>query len=323
MTSDARTELAALRRRRIAVLFGGWSAERAISIKSATAVRAALRRLEIPHTAVDLTPRIVDSLRRRKINLAFLTTHGTVGEDGRLQGLLDVLGIPYTGSGVLASALAMHKPTAKRLFESAGLATPRWTVLRKSDFTGSPSPALLASLLPPLRLPLVIKPASQGSAVGVALARTTAAFRAGLAASWRLEPEALVEEYVPGTEITVGLLGDRLLPVVEILPAHAFYDFHSKYAVGGSRHVIPARVSAAAQKKAQELAAGAFHVLGCRHVGRVDLIVDRRGHPTVLEVNTLPGMTGTSLLPDAARAAGMDFDALVRTLLSLALRDGT
>ncbi len=305
--------ISALRRRRIAVLFGGPSSERAISIRSANAVRAALRRMGIPHQAMDLTPRVCEPLRRHKINLAFLTTHGTLGEDGRLQGLLDVLGIPYTGSGVMASALAMHKPTAKRLFQSAGLATPPWAVLPKGE-----------AVLPRdagLSLPLVVKPASQGSAVGITLARTMAAFRAGLQKSWRLEDDALVEAYVPGTEITVGLLGDQILPVVEILPAHAFYDFHSKYAPGGSRHILPARLAPAVQHKAQEMAAMAFHALGCRHVGRVDLIVDKRGRPTLLEVNTLPGLTDTSLLPDAARAVGLDFDALVVRLLDLAARE--
>jgi D-alanine-D-alanine ligase len=308
-----KSALLALRRRRIGVLFGGPSSERAISIRSASAVRAALRRWGIPHHAMDLTSRVGDPLRRHKINLAFLTTHGTLGEDGRLQGLLDVLGIPYTGSGVLASALAMHKPTAKRIFQSVGLATPRWTVLQKGERV-SPRERGLS-------LPLVIKPASQGSAVGITLARTPGEFRAGLAKSWRLEDEALVEEYVPGTEITVGLLGDRILPVVEIVPAHAFYDFHSKYAPGGSRHILPARLPVSVQKKAQEMAVKAFHALGCRHMGRVDFIVDKKGNPTLLEVNTLPGLTDTSLLPDAARAVGLSFDELVLTLLSLALAD--
>lgn len=306
-------DLSVLRRRRIAVLFGGPSSEREISLRSAAAVRGALRRLGLPHKALDLTPRVGETLRREKINLAFLTTHGTFGEDGRLQGLLDLLRIPYTGSGVRASALAMHKPTAKQLFCQAGLATPRWGVVRKGSDV---SPRALG-----LSLPLVIKPASQGSAVGVTVARTPAAYRAGLAASWRVEDEALVEEYVPGTELTVGFVGDRILPVVEIVPSHSFYDFHSKYAPGGSRHLIPARISPSTQRVVQELAVAAFHTLGCRHMGRVDLMVGKNGRPTLLEVNTLPGMTDTSLLPDAARAVGLSFDALVVEILILALRD--
>ncbi|MBK8575810.1 MAG: D-alanine--D-alanine ligase [Elusimicrobia bacterium] len=313
MDSKFTSLLSALRRRRIAVLFGGPSSEREISIRSAAAVRASLRRCGLAHHAIDLSPRVCEPLRRHKINLAFLTTHGTLGEDGRLQGLLDVLGIPYTGSGVLSSALAMHKPTAKRLFQSAGLATPAWAVVHAGDTATARAVGL--------SFPLVIKPASQGSAVGVTVARKSSQLRAGVKTAGRLEKDILLEEYVAGPEITVGLVGDRILPVVEILPAHAFYDFHSKYAPGGSRHLLPARLSPGVQRQAQELAVGAFHVLGCRHVGRVDMIVGPRGQPTLLEVNTLPGLTDTSLLPEAARAVGLTFDALIVTLLGLALRE--
>ncbi|MBK8870568.1 MAG: D-alanine--D-alanine ligase [Elusimicrobia bacterium] len=297
--------------RRVAVLFGGPSSERAISIRTAAAVRRALSRMGLSPIALEVSPRVAESLREHRINLAFLATHGTVGEDGRLQGLLDVLGIPYTGSGVRASALAMHKPSAKRIFQSAGLPTPRWAVVPTGELTTPPRLGL--------RLPLVVKPAEQGSAVGVTVARTLREFQAGLKAAGRVDAEVLVEEYVAGTEITVGLLGDRILPVVEILPQHAFYDFHSKYAPGGSRHILPARLTPAVYRRSQELAVAAFHVLGCRHVGRVDLIVDRRGRPTLLEVNTLPGLTATSLLPEAARAVGLNFAELVGTLLTLAL----
>jgi D-alanine-D-alanine ligase len=301
----------ALRRRRVAVVWGGPSSERAISIRTAAAVRRALSRMGLPHVALEVSPRLADLLRRHRINLAFLATHGTVGEDGRLQGFLDVLRIPYTGSGVLASALAMHKPSAKRIFESAGVPTPRWAVVPAGE---RPTPTSLG-----LRLPLVLKPASQGSAVGVTVARTISEFQDGLKAAGRVDAEVLVEEYVAGTEITVGLLGDRILPVVEILPQHAFYDFHSKYAPGGSRHILPARLTPAVYRRSQELAVAAFHALGCRHVGRVDLMVNRRGQPTVLEVNTLPGLTATSLLPESARAVGLDFEGLVGTLLTSAL----
>lgn len=301
----------ALRRRRVAVLFGGPSSEREISIRTAAAVRRALGRMGLRHTVMEVSPRLPDSLRRERIDLAFLATHGSVGEDGRLQGLLDVLGIAYTGSGVRASALAMHKPSAKRIFQSAGLPTPRWALVPAGERA---TPRQVG-----LGLPLVVKPAEQGSAVGVTVARTLSEFQAGLKAAGRVDPEVLVEEYVSGTEITVGLLGERILPVVEILPQHAFYDYHSKYAPGGSRHILPARLAPAVYCRSQELAVAAFHALGCRHVGRVDLMVDRRGRPTLLEVNTLPGLTATSLLPEAARAVGVNFEDLVGTLLTLAL----
>ncbi len=301
---------AALRRRRIAVLMGGWSAEREISLQSGRAVSVALRRLGLSHRALDVTPDIARALRRHRVDLAFLATHGPFGEDGRLQGLLDVLKIPYTGSGVLASAMAMHKPSAKRIFESANIPTPRGAVLRPRDARRVPFPA-----------PWVVKPASQGSAVGVTVVRRRADLSAALKGAWAFEPEALVEAFVPGAEITVGVLNDRALPVVEIIPQHAFYDFHSKYAPGGSRHVAPARIPDRVRREAQRLALAAHRALGCRHVSRVDLIVGPRGRPVVLELNTIPGMTAASLLPDAARAAGMGFDALVLRILGLALQD--
>lgn len=309
--------LRSLTRRRIAVLAGGWSTEREISLKSGQAVSAAMARLGLRHTVLDLTPDIDQTLRRGRVDLAFLTTHGPFGEDGRLQGLLDLRGIAYTGSGVRASALAMHKPSAKQLFDSAGIDTPRWSVLTAGENGGLSRPP---ARTPPF--PLVLKPASQGSAVGVELVDSAAAWPAALARTFRVENEILAESRVVGTEITVGILEDQALPVVEIIPQHAFYDFHSKYAPGGSRHIVPARLPAAVARRSQKAALAAHRLLGCRHVSRVDLIVDRKGRPWVLEVNTLPGLTDTSLLPDAARAAGSDFDTLVLTLLSLALRDG-
>lgn len=300
----------ALRRRRIAVLQGGWSAERDISLKSGRAVSEALGRMKIQHRPLDLTPDLPRDLRRHRIDLAFLVTHGSIGEDGRLQGLLDVMKIPYTGSGVRASALAMHKPSAKELFRAVGLPVPRGVVRR----TGDTNPRL------PFPYPAVVKPAEQGSAVGVAIAPDPAALRAALRATWKLDAEALVEERLVGPEITVGVLDGEALPVVEIIPQHAFYDFHSKYAPGGSRHIVPARLPLRTAREAQRLAVEAHRALGCRHVSRVDMIVTR-GAPKILEINTLPGLTDTSLLPDAARAAGLSFDALVVHLLRLALRD--
>jgi len=298
-----------LRRRRVGVFWGGPSSERIVSAKSRAAVQASLTRLGVNHVALDLTPHVCERIRQEKINLAFLVTHGAFGEDGRLQGLLDILKIPYTGSGVLASALAMHKPSAKQLFASAGLPTPKWVVLRKGEkwagFSG----------------PLVVKPASQGSAVGVCMVRKGSGLREALTKTWVFDKEALVEKRVVGTEITVGVYDGQSWPVVEIVPKHEFYDFHSKYTKGGSRHVVPARISARSTVLAQELAVKAHNVLGCRHMSRVDMIVDKTGQPTILEVNTLPGLTPTSLFPDAAKAAGMDFDALVVGLLTMALRN--
>jgi D-alanine-D-alanine ligase len=167
----------------------------------------------------------------------------------------------------------------------------------------------------------VVKPASQGSALGVTVVRRASQWRAALASAFALDREVLVEHFVEGTEITVGVLGDRALPVVEIVPTHAFYDFHSKYAKGGSEHIVPARLPAATLKKASALALAAHRALGCRHFSRTDLLVPRGGTPALLEVNTLPGLTDRSLLPDAARAAGLGFDRLILAILGLALAD--
>ncbi|MBL0360228.1 MAG: D-alanine--D-alanine ligase [Elusimicrobia bacterium] len=312
--ADIQRERTLLRRRRLAVLAGGWSAERPIALKSGRAVAAALRRWALPHVFIDVSPNIDRDLRRHRVNLAFLTTHGSFGEDGRLQGLLDLRGVAYTGSGVRASALAMHKPTAKTIFENAGLAVPPGRAVDARALPADPARGVPG--------PWVVKPASQGSAVGVELVDRASDLARAVRRVARWEREVLIERRVTGTEVTVGVLGETALPVVEIIPRHAFYDYHSKYAPGGSRHVVPARIPAASARAAQAAAVAAHRALGCRHVSRVDFIVDRRGRPWLLEVNTLPGLTDVSLLPDATRAAGLDFDGLVLRLLALARRDG-
>ncbi len=270
-----------------------------------------LRRMRIPHAVIDVTRRVSEQLRRARIDVAFLAMHGPYGEDGTLQGALEMMGLPYTGSGVLASATAMHKPTAKRLFQSAGLPTPPWKIVG----AGERNPKI------PFSGPWVVKPASQGSAIGITIVRRKSEWQKALRAAARLEKEVLVEKFVPGTEVTVAVLDQRCLPVIEIVPKHRYYDFYSKYAAGGSRHIIPARLPRAVLKKVSELSLAAFRTLGCRHLARVDLIVPGQGRPQILEVNTLPGLTNTSLFPDAARATGMDFNHLILEMLRMSLRD--
>jgi D-alanine-D-alanine ligase len=308
------TLLKRLRRRKIAVLYGGRSAERPISLKSGAAVRKALKRLGLPHAAVDVSLRVADDLRKNKTDLAFLAVHGPYGEDGTLQGLLEMMRIPYTGCGVMASAVSMHKPTAKKLFQSDGLPTPRGFVVKDAK---APFPHDC-----PIPLPWVVKPASQGSAIGVSFVSDPAEWPAALKAALKDDTEALVEEAIQGDEITVGILGDRALPVVQIIPKHAFYDFYSKYAKGGSRHLVPAQLPDTVQAEASKVALAAFRAVGGRHYGRVDLMVDKGGRPWLLEMNTLPGLTDVSLLPDAAKAAGISFDDLILEMLRMAL-DGT
>jgi D-alanine-D-alanine ligase len=311
-----------LRGRRIGVLMGGTSAERAISLKTGRAIWKSLKSQGFNTCAIDSGPALPEALKKNKINFAYLALHGTGGEDGTVQGLLDWLKIPYTGSGVLASALAMDKAASKRLFDAAKLSTAPWYVLHQPrpltkaertapppDCGGHPKGGMGSRL----GYPVVVKPASQGSAVGVSIVKSAKEWPAALMNAFRYDHAVIVEKFLQGPEITVGVLGTQVLPIIEILPQHnrPFYDFHAKYAPGGSRHILPARISPAAARRASALALKACRVLGTRAVARVDFIVDKRRGPCLLEVNTIPGMTETSLLPDAARAAGIDFDALV------------
>ncbi|MFA5976254.1 MAG: D-alanine--D-alanine ligase [Elusimicrobiota bacterium] len=295
-----------LRGRRIGVLMGGTSAERDISLKTGCAIWQSLKRQGFHAVAIDAAKPLPASLQRHKIDCAYIALHGPGGEDGAVQGLLQWLGIPYTGSGILASALAMDKIASKRLFEAAHLPTAPWFSLQKEELPKS---------LPQAKrfgFPLVVKPVDQGSAIGVSIVRSANEWGPAVRSAARYGSTLLVEKFLSGPEITVGVLGKQTLPVIEIVPCdRSFYDFHAKYAPGGSRHILPASLSAAVSRRASELALAACRVLQVRAVARVDLIVDRKAGPTLLEVNTVPGMTETSLLPDAARAVGMDFDALV------------
>lgn len=289
------------RSRRIAVLLGGTSAEREISLKTGRAIYASLKRQGFRVVAIDAKADLPAQLKKFKINYAFIALHGTGGEDGQVQGLLEWLNIPYSGSGVLASALAMDKAASKRVMAAEGLPLAPGRLLER------------VSPRSPLTLPVVVKPVSQGSAVGVSVVKRPSQWKSAARAALRYGAPALVEAYLQGPEITVGVLGTKVLPIIEILPQHnrSFYDFHAKYAPGGSRHILPARLSPKVWKTCQALALAACQALGTRGAARVDLIVDRRRGPCILEVNTIPGMTETSLLPEAARAAGIDFDALV------------
>lgn len=292
--------------RRVAVLYGGISAEREVSLASGRQVIAALGAAGFAVTPVEVGGDLgaVIAALTPAPDVVFNALHGRFGEDGAIQGVLEWLGIPYTHSGVLASALAMDKEAARRVFAAANLPIAAGRVVSRADLAaGDPLPA-----------PYVVKPLAEGSSVGVTIITEGDNRRAEIAANWRFGPRALVEEFIPGREITVGVLGERALTVTEILPAAGFYDYQAKYAAGGSRHVLPAAIHPAAFEAALATALAAHRALGCRGASRADFRYDdtagEPGRLVLLEVNTQPGLTATSLLPEQAACMGMDFPAL-------------
>lgn len=304
---------------RVGVIFGGWGGERPISILSGQKVLAGLTEAGLDAFPIELTPRDrnLARLRRRlasaRMDAAFNILHGVFGEDGGMQALLDSLGIPYPGSGPVASGLAMQKAYSKLIFEERGIPTARWQALDRR----TPRSRWLSEVKVPL--PCVVKPADSGSALGVSIVRKRSRLAGALETALKSSRWALVERYVAGVEITVGVLEDRALPVTEIVPKNEFYDLEAKYQPGMSDHITPARLPAPVRRRAQRLALEAGRALGCRDFYRVDFIVPGSGVPQVLEVNTLPGMTDTSLFPEAAKAAGIAFPRLLKRLVTIAL----
>jgi D-alanine--D-alanine ligase len=298
---------------RVAVLMGGDSAEREISLKTGAQVMDALdasRYDAFSVDAADLKRLPGDALTAlASADVVFIALHGPGGEDGAIQGFLEWMGLPYTGSGVAASAVAMDKALCKRVLRDAGVSVPRSRLVTRETAEG------VAGEIAP---PLVVKPNRQGSSFGMTIVHDAALLPEAVALALRYDDACLLEEFVDGTEITVAALGNgcpRILPAIEIVPTGEFYDFASKYEEGGSRHIIPARISAAAARTAADYARRCHETLGCRGMSRTDMMV-RGDEVTVLEINTIPGMTRTSLLPDAAAAAGIPFAALLDGLIA-------
>lgn len=297
--------------RRVAVLMGGWGEEREISLRTGEAVAHALTRLGREVHRVLSGPELSDSLRSLSVDAAFVALHGRMGEDGAAQGLLEVLGLPYTGSGVLASALCMDKPMAKKVLRFHNISTPAsYTVA-----LGQIESAL--EIHGDLGYPAVVKPARSGSSFGVSVVREPGELVPALREACRFGEMALVERFIQGREITVAVLGDRSLGSCEIAPARDIFDFDGKYR-GGTRYYLPPRISPTRLANIEALALAAHRALGCRGYSRVDLISSDSDNDLVLELNTLPGMTQTSLLPKIACAAGLSFDALVEAILERA-----
>jgi D-alanine-D-alanine ligase len=304
---------------RIAVLRGGRSAERDVSLRSGAQVEKALRERGHDVTGVDLDLKTWDVLRDGRFDCAFNALHGRLGEDGTVQGMLELLALPYTGSGVLASALCMDKSRANAVMAGAGLHVPEYDELElKSGVSADTVQRLVARF----GLPLVVKPVREGSTIGLTIARDADQVASGLVLAARYDRRVLVQRFAAGTEITVGVLATpdlQVLPTLEIVSDNPVYDYDAKYTAGKSHHIIPARISEAAREAASDAAGRAFTVLGCSGMGRVDIIVDAAGTPWMLEVNTVPGLTELSLLPDAARAAGIKFDELCQRLVDHAI----
>ncbi|MGB8554798.1 MAG: D-alanine--D-alanine ligase [Pseudolabrys sp.] len=295
----------------VAVLMGGWSAEREVSLRSGKACADALERTGYRVSRVDVNPDIAATLRALQPDVALNVLHGRPGEDGTLQGMLEVLGIPYSHSGVLASALAMQKEIAKTVLKAAGVPVPGGMVVSRKD-------AARRHLLP---TPYVIKPVAEGSSVGVFVVREDHKHppQELTRPDWAFGDQILVEPYIPGKELTCAVMGGQALGVIEIVPAVKFYDYEAKYAPGGSKHLLPAPIAEEIYREVQRIALAAHRAIGCRGVTRSDFRYDNGLGGTkglfCLEVNTQPGMTETSLVPEMAQHAGISFDELVRWMV--------
>jgi D-alanine-D-alanine ligase len=298
---------------RVAVAMGGPGAERDVSLESGRLVMQALLSLGYEAYSLDYDRRFVDALRDLAPDALFNALHGTGGEDGEIQGVLEYLRVPYTGSGVEACALAIDKHLTKKLLAAEGLPTAAWDLF---DLSGGTLPLLPGSL----DLPLVVKPRYEGSAIGVTIVRTHEQWTSAVLNASKTYAQVLAEEYVTGRELTCAVLGDEALPVVEIIPnVDEFYSYSAKYEPGGSTHVTPARIDPDLAARLQTLALSTHRLLGMRDYSRVDFIVSEEGRPYILEINALPGLTPVSLLPDACSAAGISYEALIDRLVGYAL----
>ena len=300
--------MSCVKSKKIAVLMGGLSAEREVSLASGAAVHKALQALGYDAIAVDVKRDLPQILVAEGIGAAFIALHGRYGEDGCVQGLLELMKIPYTGSGVLASALAMHKLYSKQAFISSGVLTASFHHVRKGQ-------RVSADMLP-FGLPAVVKPVQEGSSVGISIVKEERDLTAAIELASRYDDDILVEQFIEGREVQIGILDDQPIGAIEIVPKNEFYDFEAKYTNGMAEHIFPARLEESLYKKALRVGLSAHMALGCRSYSRVDLLVTPGGDCYALEVNTLPGMTALSLLPEiAAKGSGLVFEDLVDRIM--------
>jgi D-alanine-D-alanine ligase len=304
---------------KVAVLKGGRSLERQVSLRSGARSEHALERLGHEVVAIDVGADLIERLRDAAPDVAFIAMHGRDGEDGTVQELLEILDIPYTGSGVVACFRATDKVLSKRLMTEAGIATPDFFAFSETAFRELGAADTLPAIEKRLDFPIVVKPSRGGSALGIKFARRAEDVPAALVSAFSYDSRVLLERYVDGRDLAVSILDGEPLPVVEAVPREEeFYDFEARYEIGRTDFICPADLPSGVTEQAQELAVRTYELLGCSAFGRVDLMLDREGELTVLEVNPIPGLTETSLLPQAAEAAGISFDELVERIVELA-----
>ncbi len=305
-----------LEEKRIGVLMGGASSERDISLKSGMAVFEALKAVGLDAVSLEVKNETEDEVKsllsNSHVDAVFIAMHGGFGEDGRLQHILEKIHMPFTGPKEKSSRLAMDKLVSRRLFEKSGLLVPAYVCLKKQDSL---------KIIDRLHFPLVVKPTSQGSSIGISFIDAFEKVEEAVALAFQYDDTVLIEEFIEGREITVSVLDGEPLPIVEIIPKKKFFDFQAKYEKGMTDYVVPADLSEAIARASQKDAVVAYRTLDCRHLSRVDMILKEDRLPYVLEVNTIPGFTATSLFPKAARAAGVSFQELCTKLLEFAVRD--
>ncbi|GAF65327.1 D-alanine--D-alanine ligase [Bacillus sp. TS-2] len=299
---------------KIAVLYGGVSAEREVSISSGKGIIQALKNKGHDVVGIDFSPEKLDEVMNLQVDMVYIGLHGRFGEDGKVQALLDMLEIPYVGSGVLGSALAIDKAKAKLFFAQAGTRIAKDLVVYKRSYNKN-------SFEHSFSFPVVVKPNQEGSTIGITIAQNDDELKEGIEKAFQWDQTVLVEEFISGKEVTVAVMGnqgkEKALPVVEIISKNDFYDYEAKYSTGMSEHIIPASISKEQLAYVQNHAVIAHRSLSCDIYSRVDFIVPKEGEPVILEVNTLPGMTPTSLYPDAAREIGLSYDDMIEELINL------
>lgn len=305
--------------KRVAVLMGGPSTERAVSLNTGNAVLNALLEKGYTAVAIDLEPeRLLEQLRAETIDVVFNAVHGRYGEDGAIQGVLELAGIPYTGSGICASAVAIDKALCKLLFSAADIPTPRYVLARATE----PIAVVNERVTSQLKLPLVVKAATQGSSIGVYIVKTQPELIAAIKAAFKYSSCVVIEDFIHGRELTVAVMPNgKALPIIEIIPISGCYDYDSKYTSGATEYVVPAYIEQNLAERIQATALAVYNLVGCCGVARVDLMLANNDSYHVLEINTIPGMTATSLVPKAAAAVGISFGDLCEQLLLSVLEE--